>query len=376
MRIVVLGQMASYVVAFRGDLLRSLVDAGHEVVAMAPEEDEAAREALAVMGVGYRRVPIERTGMDPIRDTRSLVSLARVFRETRPDMFLGTGAKPVIYGSLAARTAGVPSRIAMITGIGSALGGGGSVGRRALASTVRTLYQVALRDTRLVIFQNRDDEDLFRARRIIARGQRTLVVNGSGVHLGRYPLTPLPPPPMTFLMLGRLIRDKGTHEYVEGARLVRARHPEARFQLLGPLDSNPSAVSRDELDAWQREGVIEYLGETTDVRPYLAAAHVCVLPSYREGVPRSVLEAMSMGRPIVTTDVPGCRETVVDGRNGILVPAQDAIGLAAAMEWMVGAGPSAIETMAQESRAMAVARFDVHDVNRTIVAALGLTRRG
>lgn len=375
MRIVVIGQMASYVVAFRGDLLQLLADAGHEVVAMAPEEDEGAREALAKLGVRYQRAPIERTGIDPIRDVRSLASLVRTFRGLRPDMFLGTGAKPVIYGSLAARITGVPVRVALITGVGSALGGGDSLLRRALARTLRVMYAVALRGVRLVIFQNRDDQALFRALHLITPGQRTLVVNGSGVHLDRFAVSALPPPPLAFLMVGRLIRDKGTHEYVEAARIVRQRHPEVTFQLLGPLDSNPSAVSPTELQAWQDEGVVEYLGETSDVRPFLAAAHVCVLPSYREGVPRSVLEAMAMGRAILTTDAPGCRGTVIEGRNGLLVPVRDPVALAAAMSRMVEAGPEAIAAMGASSRAIAEERFDVRDVNQAILGALGVAPR-
>lgn len=376
MRIVVIGQMASYVVAFRGDLLQRFVELGHEVVAMAPEDDTQARQALAAIGVAYEPAPIERTGMDPLRDMGSVTALVRVFRRVRPDMVLGTGAKPVIYGSLAARAAGVPVRVAMITGVGSALGGGGSLGRRSLARLLRVMYAVALRGVRLVIFQNQDDAALFRELGLIPSRQRTLVVNGSGVHLERFPLAPLPPPPVKFLMIGRLIRDKGVNEYVDAARIVRRERPGATFQLLGPLDSNPSAVSPEQLGRWVDEGVIDYLGETTDVRPFIGAAHACVLPSYREGVPRSVLEAMSMGRPIVTTDVPGCRETVHEGRNGHLVPARDPAALAAAMVRLMEVDDDALANMGRESRRMAETAFDVHEVNRVIIEALGLAGDG
>lgn len=371
MRIVVIGQMASYVVAFRGDLLRALVELGHEVLAMAPEDDDDARRALAVIGVSYERAHLQRTGMNPLRDMGTVVSLARALRRVQPDIVLGTGAKPVIYGSIAARAAGVPLRVAMITGIGSALGGGGSLRRRGLARMLRLMYASALRGVGLVIFQNQDDAALFRSLSLIADRQRVLVVNGSGVNLDRFSLTEMPRPPITFLMVGRLIQDKGVNEYVAAARIVRREYPDARLQLLGPLDTNPSAVRPDQLRDWRQEGVIEYLGETTDVRPFIAGAHVCVLPSYREGVPRSVLEAMAMGRPVITTDVPGCRETVADGRNGYLVPARDPAALAVAMVRMLRGGMDGMAAMGLASRRMAEAKFDVHGVNRVIIDALG-----
>jgi glycosyltransferase involved in cell wall biosynthesis len=180
-----------------------------------------------------------------------------------------------------------------------------------------------------------------------------------------------PAPPVRFLLIGRLLRDKGVHEYVEAARRVRRERPEARFELLGPLDSNPSAISAAELDAWIAEGTVEYLGSTEDVRPYLARAHVCVLPSYGEGMPRSVLEAMSMGRAILTTDAPGCRETVEPEGNGLLVPVRDAGALAAGMLRLL-AEPDRLDQLGRRSRALAEERFDVHGVNRTILGAMGL----
>jgi glycosyltransferase involved in cell wall biosynthesis len=177
---------------------------------------------------------------------------------------------------------------------------------------------------------------------------------------------------VTFLLIGRVIRDKGVAEFVDAAKRVRLVHPEARFQLLGPLDSNPTAISQEELDGWVASGAIEYLGRTPDVRPNLAAAHVCVLPSYGEGMPRSVLEAMAMARPVITTDVPGCRETVVPERNGYLVPVRDAGALADAMIRLAEASPERLAAMGAEGRKLAEERFDVRVVNRTIVEAMGL----
>ena len=233
------------------------------------------------------------------------------------------------------------------------------------------MYAVALRGAHVVFFQNPDDEALFRASGLVGRGQRRVRIAGSGVDLERFAPAPLPDGPMTFLMIGRLLREKGIYEYVDAARIVKASHPEVRFRLLGSLDSNPSAISEEALAQLQHDGTIEYLGKTLDVRPYIADSHVVVLPSYHEGMPHSVLEGMSMGRAIITTDVPGCRETVVPGHNGILVPRADPAALAGAMEELVG-NASALAAMGRESRTLAEERFDVHEVNRVIFGALGL----
>jgi glycosyltransferase involved in cell wall biosynthesis len=376
MKIAVVGGFANSLIGFRGDMLRSMVELGHEVLAMAPEDDPAVAAALKEMGVRYRSVPLRRTGMNPIRDAGTTVALARAFRRFRPDAVFVYAVKPVIYGSLAARLARVPLRVAMITGTGSAFSGGETRKRRLVSWLVRRLYWVGLSGVHVVFFQNPDDEGLFRSLGIVGRRrQRILRVGGSGVDLTKFSPSPLPGGPPTFLLIGRVIRDKGVAEYVEAATIVRRTHPDARFQLLGPLDVNPSAISQAELDGWVATGAIEYLGRTPDVRPNLAAAHVCVLPSYGEGMPRSVLEAMAMGRPAIVTDVPGCRETVVDGRNGYLVPVRDSAALADAMLRMIDQ-PERLAAMGAESRKLAEERFDVRVVNRTIVEAMGLVPGG
>jgi glycosyltransferase involved in cell wall biosynthesis len=345
---------------------------GHAVLAMAPEDEPEVRAELQAMGVTFATVPLQRTGMDPLQDIRTVLYLVRAFRRFRADVVLVYAAKPVIYGSIAARIVGVRLRAAMITGVGSALAGGRGMRRRALSPLLRRLYAVALGGTDIVFFQNPDDETLFRSLGLLGTRQRVVRINGSGVDLTHFSAAPMPSPPITFLMISRLIRDKGVQEYVEAARSVHRYYPDARFQLLGPLDSNPSAIARRELDAWHAEGAVEYLGSTLDVRPFLGRAHICVLPSYGEGMPRSILEGMAMARPILTTDVPGCRETVESGRNGYLVPVRDAVALAEGMRRMI-AEPELLEQMGQESRAMAEERFDVHAVNRAILAAMGLT---
>jgi glycosyltransferase involved in cell wall biosynthesis len=373
LRIAVVGVLAESIVTFRGEMLRSMAAHGHTVLAMAPEDDAAVTATLDAMGVGYLPIPLRRTGMNPARDARACLAMARAFRQFRPDIVLVYAAKPVIYGLIAARLARVPTRVAMITGVGSVLASGSGWRQRALSGLVRMLYRVALLGAHVVFFQNPDNLRQFRQARLITGRNRVVMINGSGVDLGQFAAEPLPVPPLTFLMVARLIRDKGIHEYVAAARRVREEAPEVRCQLLGPLDSNPTALGEAELEALRREGAVTYLGETSDVRPFLSQAHVCVLPSYHEGMPRSVLEAMAMGRAILTTDVPGCRETVEEGRNGYLVPVRDPVALGEAMIRM-SREYERLADMGAESRRMAEARFDVRAVNHVILGTLGLDR--
>jgi glycosyltransferase involved in cell wall biosynthesis len=380
-----------------------MVSRGHEVIACAPAAPEDVREKLADIGVEYCHVPIKRAGMNPAGDLMTAFHLFCLFRRRRPDAVLGYTAKPVIWGCLAARAAGVPAAYAMITGLGYAFIGGGGFRQQAVGRVAAVLYRAALARTRAVFFQNPDDLADFKKRNLLKNDARTVLINGSGVDLGHYPLSPLPDAPV-FLLMARLIGDKGIREYREAARRVRAKYPQARFLLAGGFDENPSAISKKEIRRWQEEGDIEYLGRLEDVRPAIAQSRIYVLPSYREGAPRTVLEAMSMGRPVITTDAPGCRETIEfvsgkwevgsrrkakgeshaaeaqgpkvacgrikRGKNGFLVPVKGAGALAAAMEKFIEQ-PSLAETMGRESRRIAEEKYDVHKVNRVILEVMG-----
>lgn len=370
MKVVVVGNIAQSLVNFRGPLLRAMVGRGHEVTAVGPEDDAQHEAALRALGVEYRVVPLRRASFNPLHDLSFLLALARLLRELRPDVFLGYTIKPVIYGNLAARLAGVRSRGALITGLGYAFGTG-SVKQRALGKVVQGLYRLALAGASVVFFQNPDDEREF-LRLGLATPEQAELVAGSGVDLTRFHPSPPRDAPLTFLLIARLIREKGIDLFVAAARELKRRHPDARFQLLGPLDPNPTAVTADEVASWQREGIIEYLGETPDVRPYLAAASVFVLPSYyREGTPRTALEALATGRPIVTTDAPGCRETVEEGVNGFLVQPRDVATLVTAMERFL-LDPALVERMGTASLELARNKYDVVLVNDAMLARLGL----
>jgi len=380
MRVVVIGGWAPSLIKFRGPLLAAMVARGHEVIAMAPPDDAgggagagnaAVAAGLAARGVKFEAIELELTGIDPRADARALLALARRLRALVPDLVLGYTIKPVIYGSLAARLAGVPRRAAMITGMGSALSSVRTGKQRLVAAIARGLYRAGLWQCQVVICQNTDDRDELARFGALPRHARVAIVRGSGVDLAHYAASPLPPGPPVFVFLGRLLRDKGIAEYVAAARTVRERYPDVRFRIAGWLDPNPESLTQRELDALVADGTIEYLGAADDVRPHLAAAHVLVLPSYREGTPRSVLEAMSMNRAVITTDAPGCRETLIDGESGLLVPVGDARRLADAMI-RLAASPALVERIAAAGHARATQLYDARVVAASVLSALDL----
>jgi glycosyltransferase involved in cell wall biosynthesis len=344
-------------------LMERLLNDGWEVVCAAPRD--ASVSQLQAGGVRWRELPMSRRGLNPFGEARTLWRMFAIFRRERPDIVLNFSIKPAIYGSIAARLASVPRICSMITGLGYVFMKGG-VFQRALRAVVGRAYRTALGFNARVFFQNPDDRQLFVEKGLV-RSQRTVVLPGTGVDTQEF--APVPLPRLRFLFVGRLLADKGIREYVEAANLVRARRPGVEFDVLGPFDSNPSAVDRAEIEAWQRSGAVTYLGEVEDVRPVLARAAVFVLPSYREGLPRATIEAMAMGRAVITTDAPGCRETVADGENGFVVPVRDAQALAAAMLRFADE-PGLVESMGRRSREIAVERYDVRIVNDMVMKNL------
>lgn len=370
MKVVVVGNIAQSLVNFRGPMLREMVDRGHTVVAVGPENDPHHAKMLNDLGVKYRTVPLKRTSMNPFADIRFLWALRSLLKDEKADVFLGYTIKPATYGNLAARLAGVPTRSALITGLGYAFGEG-SAKQRLVGKMIGLLYRLSLAGAKAVFFQNPDDRAEFLGRGYVHES-KTHVVSGSGVDLSHFEPSEVPPPPPVFLLIARMIREKGVGLFVDAARGLKKRYPQARFQLLGPFDHNPTAISKAEVQAWEKEGVVEYLGETNDVRPYIKAATVFVLPSYyREGTPRTALEALATGRAIVTTDAPGCRETVIQGENGYLIEPRATAPLTEAMERFC-ADPQLAVTMGAKSLRLATERYDVRIVNAAILNELGL----
>ena len=372
MRIVIISHYANSLINFRAEMIKAFIKQGHQVIALAPEKGFG--KELATIGAEYRSIPLQRTGINPVKDLRTLWVLVGMLKELKPDLVFSYAIKPVIYGSLAARVVKIPQVYSMISGLGYVFVGGSSK-QRVLLRLVRFLYKQAVSNNNKVFFQNPDDRQVFKALKILTDEKQAVLINGSGVDIDKFAYIKPQTKPLTFLLIARLIWDKGIGEYVEAARLIRKRHPEVVFKLLGSFDTNPAAISREQVESWIQEESIEYLGETNDVRPYIAASSVYVLPSYREGTPRSVLEAMSMGRAVITTDAPGCRETVCHGENGFLVPVKDSRALAEAMERFISS-PELIFDMGNKSREIAVEKYDVHKVNHVIMQAMALVGDG
>jgi glycosyltransferase involved in cell wall biosynthesis len=324
---------------------------------------------LSEWGIAFRSIPLARAGLSPIGDLQTLSALRLLIRREKPELILAYTAKPVIYANLASRLETGPPVFSLITGLGYGFGSA-SIRQKAVSRVVQTLYRHALKRSAGVFFQNGDDEGVFRSMGLLPPHVPVTVVNGSGVDLDWYLPRPLPKQPV-FLLVARLLADKGIREFVTAARQLKQQYPHARFQIVGDLDPNPMSVSQKEVMQWGEGGAIEYLGELEDIRPAMANAKVYVLPSYREGTPRTVLEAMAMGRPIITTDAPGCRETVVHGRNGFLVPVRDVEALRVAMERFI-VEPELASTMGAESLTIARDKYDVHKVNAVILQAMGL----
>ncbi|HDY69132.1 MAG TPA: glycosyltransferase family 1 protein [Candidatus Scalindua sp.] len=370
MKIMVFAGYVESLLIFRGPLLSALVKEGNQVIACAPENNANIVKRLSKLGVGFQTIPIQRTGMNPVHDIYTLFFLYRLLRKNRPDILLSYTIKPVIFGSLAARLAGVKNCYSMITGLGFAFQGD-TLKNKFINFLVCCLYRLGLSKNKAVFFQNPDDKELFIKSKLIGKNTDAILVNGSGVDLNYYTIMPVVKEPIVFLLIARIISEKGIEVYAEAARQLKKRYSKVSFRLAGWFDSNPSALKKAKVMEWHKQGTVEYLGVADDVRPFIAASSVYVLPSYREGTPRTVLEAMSMGRPIITTDAPGCRETVIDGENGFLIPIKDAVALAKAMERFI-LNPELIELMGRSSREMAKQKYDVNKVNAVVMKTMGL----
>lgn len=372
--IVLIGHAAQATLNFRAPLLADLVAAGWRVEVLAPDWTAAQRQRLQAMGVRAASFPLARTGLNPVQDLRTFVAILRHLRRECPQAVFTYAAKTNVWGMLAAAAAGVPRRVAMVEGLGYAFTDGAEGRRswkqRALGQLLAGLYRLAFGAAHRVVVLNPDDaRDLQHWCGLPQR--KTVLLGGIGLPLDDWPPHPPHLQPITFTLVARLLREKGVLEFLAAARIVKAQHPGVRFWLLGPLDDNPGGLQARDVQPWVQAGVVEWPG-AVDVKPWLAQTSVFVLPSYREGVPRSTQEAMAMGRPVITTDAPGCRETVVEGVNGFLVPPRDAQALAAAMLRFIQE-PALVARMGQESRRLAEERFDVRRANAVLLRELGVT---
>ena len=358
---------------FRRPLVEALMGDGHRITVLAPPDDAV----LELERLGCRVHPLEMSvkGLNPLEDLKLQRRFGRIFREERPDAVLSYTIKNNIFGARAAKSCDVPF-LPNVTGLGTAFLSG-----KLLQTVTEQLYRRSFAALPVVFFQNEDDRNLFLDRRLV-RADQARLLPGSGIDLLRFAPAPMPAPeePPVFLMIARLLRDKGVLEFVEAARRVKALYPRTRFQLLGAVGSeNRSAIDRPTVEAWVAEGVVEYLGTTADVRPAIASASCVVLPSYREGAPRTLIEAAAMSRPLIATDVPGCRAVVDQDVSGFLCEVRNAESLAAAMERFLDLSPEAQQAMGAAGRAKMEREFDqalVVDAYRAALDAIASDRRG
>lgn len=366
------------VINFRGKLLEAIAAKGYEIHILAPDTDQFQDDFQTLTQIGYHihNIPMQRAGTNPIADAKTLKALYTNIKAIKPDYVLSYTIKPVIYGTLAAKMAKVPHIFAMITGLGYAFQTADNRAPSTTQKLIYSLYKKALPNCEKIIFQNPDDMGLFKQLKIIPTTMPTVLVNGSGVNIAQFEVMDLPHDEQgqikfSFLLIARLLKDKGVVEYIEAAKLIKQQYSNTEFHLVGWLDENPASISQSQLDDWVNQGIVKFWGKLDDVRPAIAACSIYVLPSYREGTPRTVLEAMAMGRAIITTNAPGCKETVVDGVNGFLVPVKAVKQLADAMEKFI-LKPNLVIEMGKASRKIVVEKFDVNKVNQTMLIEMGL----
>lgn len=366
MKIAVLYNTSDYLLRFRTELIQSLQAAGCEIIAITPRD--ASTPHLEALSVRWREWTLDGQALNPFKDLVAIADLRRTLADERPDAVLNFTIKPVLYGSLVAGWLDVPRVVSMITGMGSIFLPGG-LKKRILLRFIHLVYRMAMSRNHQVLFQNDEDLAYFVGNRFLP-AEKTLRINGSGVNLTLFSRRPGEVVQGSFLLISRMIKEKGVHEFVKAARQLKSRFPHARFTLVGPIDNNPGAITREEISEWEQEGIVEYAGAQADVRPFLARTEVYVLPTYYlEGVPRSILEALAMGKPVITTDWRGCRDTVTRDVNGYLVPPRDAEALAQAMTRYLE--DSDLSTKhGDASHRLAEKKFDVANINSQVINAL------
>lgn len=364
MHILVSANAAWNIWNFRRPLIEALLAEGHSVTVLSPRDESVT--ALQDLGCAFQHLDMDVKGINPLKDYALMRRFGGVFRKLQPDVILSFTIKNNIFGAFPAKAAGIPF-VPNVTGLGTAFLSGALLKRIAVQ-----LYRAAFRNLDVIFFQNPDDRDLFLAHRLATKDQAQLLP-GSGIDLSRFTPKPLPSTDetVTFLMIARLLKDKGVVEFADAAREVKAAFPKAQFQLLGPLDAqNRTAVAAQTVQDWQNEGILTHLGATDDVRPFIAAADCVVLPSYREGAPRTLIEAAAMGRPLIATDVPGCRAVVDHNQTGFLCEVRNATSLAAACHNIIALSNPERSAMGQAGRAKIEKEYDQAIVVKSYLRAL------
>lgn len=367
MRIAIITTYAHKVFRARKELLNDILRQGHQIIVMGPEEAILTKNAAIEFGAEYNQLNIIRNNTNPIKEIKALIDTSKKIKSANVDCILVYGTRMIPNVIIAAKLAKVRNIVCVVNGAGNLfmLKGLKGITLRLLSFP---MLRLALKLANTVIFQNKDDYADFRKYCLINK-VAAIVTNGSGVNTGEYPLLPLPDE-MEFLLVTRVTGSKGVNEFLEAAKIITHQHPSVKFSLVGQKDDNDGSVDWEKLYSYHKQGVIKYHGESDDVIGHLRKCRVYVFPSYyREGVPRSVLEALSVGRPIITTDTPGCRETVINGVNGFLIAPKDVNLLVDKMIWMIN-NPRELEPMGRNSRKIAVNRFDVNAINKVVISKI------
>jgi len=367
MKILILGTVPNDLLNFRSELIKDILKKGNEVVASSSKLDPDSASRVKKLGINYESIFLNRHGLSLKGDIKTLADLLKLLKKQNPNLVLAHGIKLVIWGGISARIRKIPF-FALITGLGFAFQGT-TFRRKLLTRLVSFLYRVALKNSKAVIFQNEDNRKIFIDKNIVT-ASKTHIVNGSGVDINKYTFTQISESNLSFLLVSRLLGEKGLREYAEAAKIVKEKFPDVEFKIVGTQDNSLDAIPIEEVMSWSK--YVDYEGPTNDVRPYIKKCHVYVLPSYHEGLPRSTLEAMSMGRPILTTNASGCKETVDENINGFLVPIGSSKELAKRMIWFVE-NRDEIKSMGEQSRKIVEKRFDVRKVNKEMLKILEIS---
>ncbi len=368
MKILVLSAHTESLFWFRMNMMQTFQKNGHTIYAVGSEPEVKWSKKFREKGIFYRQIPVSRNGLNPFADLKTQKAIKEIFKEIQPDKIFAYQAKAIVYGAIAAKQCGISEFYTLIAGLGSVFRGTG-LKNKFIRAVLSVQYNIACKNSKAVIFQNEDDRNEMISKNIVKK-DKTHIINGSGVDIKHFSVLPLPES-ASFLFIGRLIKDKGVKEYLDACRIVKNKYPDTNCMLVGPFDSNPSALRRDELEAYTKDGTVIWYGEQKDVVPYLEKTAVFVLPSYHEGTPKTVLEAMATGRAIITTDAPGCRETVKDGINGFLVPIRDASSVAEKMIDFIE-NPEIYKRFGLESRKIAEEKYDVNKVNAAIMNIMSI----
>lgn len=367
-RIVVLSSHTPSLFWFRMDMMKAFMNLGYEVFAAGNESENEWLAKFSENGITYKEIYVKRNGVNPLDDLKTLKSIKALLNEIKPEKIFTYQAKTVIYGGMAANQLGIREVYPLIAGMGSVFLKD-DLKTKVIRKVLVTEYKLGMKDCPVVFFQNRDDEKVFIDNHILTN-QKVVMIPGSGVNCKKF-IPQEEPEKFAFLCISRLILDKGVYEYLEACRQIKKEHPDVRCLLVGPYDTNPSALQPKELQAYIDDGSIEYFGEQEDVRPFIKQCNVFILPSYREGTPKSNLEAMASGKAVITTDAPGCRETVVDGENGFLVPVKNVAKIVEKMELLIN-NPKIASEMGAKGRIKAEKNFSVDIVNQLICEAMNL----